>query len=140
MRAVIQRVSQASVTVDQETVARIGTGLTVLLGVTHDDTPELAQKCADKIFRLRVLAGEQSCEQAEAPLLVVSQFTLYGDTDKGRRPSWAAAAPGEKAEPLYEHFCDRLETLGASVHRGVFGAHMNVESVNDGPFTMIVEM
>lgn len=139
MRAVIQRVTSADITVDNQTVAQIGPGLTVLLGVTHTDTHQIAEKLAAKIFRLRVLPHEQSCEQTGAPLLVVSQFTLYGDTRKGRRPSWTEAAAGDVAEPIYDRFCAELENLGADVERGVFGAHMQVNLVNDGPFTMILE-
>lgn len=139
MRAVIQRVSTASVAVPDQTIAEIGPGLTVLLGVTHTDTQQTAAQLATKIFRLRILDDEQSCEQTGAPLLVVSQFTIYGDARKGRRPSWTAAAPGDLAEPMYEHFCAELEQLGAEVKRGVFGAQMQVHLVNDGPFTMILE-
>lgn len=139
MRAVIQRVSAASVAVDDQTIAEIGPGLTVLLGVTHTDTQQTAAQLAAKIFRLRILDDEQSCEQTGAPLLVVSQFTVYGDARKGRRPSWTAAAPGDLAEPMYEHFYAGLEQLGAEVKRGVFGAQMQVHLVNDGPFTMILE-
>lgn len=141
MRAVVQRVSQASVVVDGETVGAIDKpGLLVLLGATHSDTPAEAEKLAGKIWGLRILDGERSCSDVGAPLLVVSQFTLYADTRKGRRPSWSAAAPGEVAEPLVEHFCTTLRGLGASVETGRFGAHMDVSLVNDGPVTLIVEV
>lgn len=140
MRAVVQRVTRASVTVDAEVVSRIdGPGLMVLLGVTHDDTPERAEALAAKLWKLRILAEEKSASDIGAPVLVVSQFTLYADTRKGRRPSWGAAAPGAVAEPLYEEFCAALEVLGATVGRGVFGADMAVELVNDGPVTLILE-
>lgn len=140
MRAVVQRVTRASVTVDDEVVSRIdGPGLLVLLGVTHDDTAQQAATLAAKLWTLRILADEKSASDLGAPVLVVSQFTLYADTRKGRRPSWGAAAPGPVAEPLYEEFCRSLESLGASVGRGVFGADMAVELVNDGPVTLILE-
>ena len=140
MRAVVQRVSRASVTVDGEVVGAIDKpGLLVLLGATHSDTPAQAEKLAGKIWGLRILAGEQSCADVGAPLLVVSQFTLYADTRKGRRPSWSDAAPGEVAEPLVEHFCAALRQLGAAVESGRFGAHMDVALVNDGPVTLILE-
>jgi len=140
MRAVVQRVSRASVTVDGEVVGAIDKpGLLVLLGATHSDTPAQAEKLAGKIWGLRILAGEQSCADLGAPLLVVSQFTLYADTRKGRRPSWSDAAPGEVAEPLVEHFCAALRQLGAAVESGRFGAHMDVALVNDGPVTLILE-
>lgn len=141
MRAVVQRVSEASVTVGGETVGAItGPGLLALVGVTHDDEEARAAKLADKIWRLRILEGERSCADADAPLLVVSQFTLYGDTRKGRRPGWSAAAPGPVAEPLVEGFCAALRELGAHVQTGVFGAHMEVALVNDGPVTLLVEV
>ena len=141
MRAVVQRVSHASVVVDGETVGAIDKpGLLVLLGATHTDTPAEAEKLAGKIWGLRILDGERSCSDVGAPLLVVSQFTLYADTRKGRRPSWSAAAPGEVAEPLVEHFCTTLRGLGATVETGRFGAHMDVSLVNDGPVTLIVEV
>lgn len=139
MRAVIQRASRADITVDNEVVASIGSGLVVFLGVTHDDTRPAAARMAAKIFRMRILPGEESCEQSGAPLMVVSQFTLYGDARKGRRPSWTAAAPGSVAEPLYAQFCHELESLGATVAPGVFGAQMQVSIVNDGPFTLTLE-
>ncbi|TCI99118.1 D-aminoacyl-tRNA deacylase [Aeromicrobium sp. IC_218] len=140
MRAVVQRVSEASVAVDGEEVGRIGAGLMVLVGVTHDDTPEQARRLADKLWTLRVLRDEQSCSDAGAPLLVVSQFTLYGDARKGRRPTWNAAAPGPVAEPLYDAVCAHLVSLGAQVERGVFGADMAVSLTNDGPVTILLEV
>lgn len=141
MRAVVQRVDGASVAVDGETVGEIvGEGLCVLLGVTHDDTPEAAVRMARKLWTLRVLDGEKSCSDAGAPLLVISQFTLYGDARKGRRPTWAAAAPGEVAEPLVDAVCDALRALGATVATGRFGARMRVGLTNDGPFTVLLEV
>jgi D-tyrosyl-tRNA(Tyr) deacylase len=141
VRAVVQRVSEASVTVDGETVGRIDEpGLVVLVGVTHDDSPDLARKLAAKIHDLRILDGERSAADAGAPLLVVSQFTLYADTAKGRRPSWSAAAPGSVAEPLVEEVVAELQRRGATVATGRFGAHMQLHLVNDGPMTLIVEM
>lgn len=140
MRAVVQRVSEAQVTVDGKVVGRLPEpGLLVLLGVTHDDTAEQAAALARKVWDLRILHGEQSASDLRAPLLVVSQFTLYADTRKGRRPSWSAAAPGEVSEPLYDAFCVALRNLGAHVETGVFGAHMDVASVNDGPVTIWME-
>ena len=140
MRAVVQRVSEASVTVDGETVGDLGgPGLVVLLGVTHDDTPALAETLATKIWRLRILRDERSAADVGAPVLVISQFTLYADTRKGRRPSWSAAAPGPVAEPLYDRFCASLESTGARVERGRFGADMQVRLVNDGPVTLVLE-
>jgi D-tyrosyl-tRNA(Tyr) deacylase len=140
VRAVVQRVSSASVTVDGAVVGRIEAGLLVLLGVTHDDDERRAAELARKIWGLRILADERSASELAAPILVVSQFTLYADTRKGRRPSWSAAAPGHVAEPLYLAFCADLEALGAAVERGVFGAHMEVSLVNDGPITLIVDV
>jgi D-aminoacyl-tRNA deacylase len=140
MRAVVQRVSEASVTVDGKVVGRVsGPGLLVLLGVTHTDGPAQTQWLARKIWELRILRDERSASDVGAPVLVVSQFTLYGDARKGRRPTWIAAAPGPVSEPVYEAFCDELARLGATVERGVFGAHMDVALVNDGPFTMVLE-
>jgi D-tyrosyl-tRNA(Tyr) deacylase len=115
-------------------------GLVVLVGVTHADTPAVAAALASKIYNLRILPGEKSCADLAAPLLVISQFTLYADTGKGRRPSWSAAAPGPVAEPLVTAFADALRGLGASVQTGVFGADMQVELVNDGPVTLILEI
>ncbi len=114
-------------------------GLVVLVGVTHSDTKATAAALASKIYNLRILTGEKSCAEVGAPLLVISQFTLYADTAKGRRPSWSAAAPGPVAEPLVTAFADALTELGASVATGVFGADMQVELVNDGPVTLILE-
>ncbi len=139
MRAVVQRVSEASVTVDGKVVGQIGTGLMVLLGVTHDDTEATAASLAAKVWRLRIMRGEKSAEDLGAGILVVSQFTLYGDTRKGRRPTWAAAAPGPVSEPLYERFCTELRGLGAVVEQGIFGADMEIRLTNDGPTTLILE-
>ncbi len=140
MKAVVQRVGEASVLVDGNAVGSIGAGLLVLLGVTHDDTDDVANRLAHKIWNLRILRDEQSAADVDAPVLVVSQFTLYGDTRKGRRPSWTAAAPGPVAEPLYERFCTALREAGATVEQGVFGADMQVGLVNDGPTTVLLEM
>ena len=140
MRAVVSRVAQARVVVDGQPVGAIGPGLLVLLGVTHADETATADAMARKLAELRILAGERSCADTGAPLLVVSQFTLYGDTRKGRRPSWVAAAPGSVAEPLVERVVAALRERGATVETGVFGAHMQVASVNDGPFTVLVEV
>lgn len=139
MRAVVQRVSSASVTVDGAVVGEIGPGLLVLVGVTHDDGPDQVRTLARKVHELRILPGERSAQDVGAPLLVVSQFTLYADTRKGRRPSWNAAAPGPVAEPLVEAFVAELRRRGATVHTGVFGAHMQVALVNDGPVTLILD-
>ena len=140
MRAVVQRVSSASVSVDGQVTGSIdGPGLLVLLGVTHSDTEREAAALAGKIYHLRILDGEKSSADTGAPLLVISQFTLYGDTRKGRRPSWVAAAPGPVAEPLVESFVAALRGLGARVETGVFGAKMLVSLVNDGPVTLILE-
>jgi D-tyrosyl-tRNA(Tyr) deacylase len=132
-------VRRAAVRVDGQVVGEIGPGLLVLLGVHRDDGPGAAPAMARKLHELRILDGERSCAEAGAPLLVVSQFTLYGDTRKGRRPSWSAAARPEAAEPLVEAVVAALRERGASVATGVFGAAMAVESVNDGPFTVLVE-
>ncbi|MEV0419406.1 D-aminoacyl-tRNA deacylase [Streptosporangium canum] len=141
MRAVVQRVSSASVTVDGTTVGAIDEpGLLVLVGVTHTDTPAEAARLAAKLWGLRILSGEKSCSDIGAPLLVVSQFTLYGDARKGRRPTWQAAAPGPVAEPLVEAVCTELRGLGAHVETGVFGADMKVGLTNDGPITVILEI
>ncbi len=141
MRAVAQRVTEAAVTVGGETVGKIsGPGLCVLVGVTHDDTPERAGQLARKLWSLRILPDERSCSDVGAPLLVISQFTLYGDPRKGRRPTWHAAAPGEVAEPLVDEVVARLRELGAHVETGRFGADMKVSLTNDGPFTVIVEV
>ena len=138
MRALVQRVSRAAVDVDGRRVAEIGPGLLVLLGVTHADGPEEADRLADKVRALRVFADADGRMNEplgdEREVLCVSQFTLYGDTRKGNRPAYVAAAPPAHAEPLYERFCDRL-----GAQRGLFGAHMDVELVNDGPVTLLVE-
>lgn len=146
MRVLVQRVTSAQVTVDDEVVGRIDPaangaphGLLALVGVTHDDTPATAKTLADKLFRLRILDGERSAADLAAPILVVSQFTLYADTAKGRRPSWSAAAPGAVAEPLVDAFAADLRVLGATVATGRFGAHMRIELVNDGPVTILLE-
>ncbi len=140
MRAVVQRVLGASVTVDGATVGAIeGPGLLVYLGVTHDDGPADVAWTARKIWDLRLLREEQSASDIGAPVLVVSQFTLYGDARKGRRPTWQAAAPGPVSEPLYDAVCAALSGLGARVERGVFGADMQVTSVNDGPITLVLD-
>jgi D-tyrosyl-tRNA(Tyr) deacylase len=137
---VVQRVLRASVTVDDAVIGAIdGPGLLVYLGVTHGDSATEAAWMARKIWDLRLLRDEQSASDIGAPVLVVSQFTLYGDARKGRRPTWQAAAPGEVSEPLYDAVCAELEALGARVARGSFGADMQVESVNDGPITVILD-
>ena len=138
MKALVQRVARAVVRVDGEVVGEIGPGMVVLLGVTHDDTPAIADKLADKLSKLRIFPDADG--RMNEPLgpdrgvLCVSQFTLYGDARKGNRPSYVAAAPPELAEPLYERVCDALDA-----ERGSFGAHMEVELVNDGPVTLLVE-
>ena len=140
MRAVVQRVLEASVTVDGKVVGEISKpGLLVLLGVTHDDGSEEIAWMARKLWGLRILREERSASDVDAPVLVVSQFTLYGDARKGRRPTWVAAAPGDHSEPVYQAFCLELERLGATVARGSFGADMQVSLVNDGPVTVILE-
>ncbi|MCZ2526697.1 D-aminoacyl-tRNA deacylase [Streptomyces sp. HB2AG] len=141
MRAVAQVVTEAKVDVDGVTVGSIiGPGLCVLVGVTHDDTPEKAAQLARKLWSLRILPGEKSCSDLGAPLLVISQFTLYGDARKGRRPTWNAAAPGPVAEPLVDEVCARLRELGAHVETGRFGADMKVSLANDGPFTVVLDI
>lgn len=140
MRAVVQTVSRASVTVDGAIVGSITDGLLVLLGVTHTDRVAVAQAMARKVYELRILDGERSAAELAAPVLVVSQFTLYGDARKGRRPSWTAAAPAPVAEPLVDAFAEALRARGARVATGVFGAHMLVESVNVGPRTVLLEL
>jgi D-tyrosyl-tRNA(Tyr) deacylase len=138
---VVQRVQRAEVTVDGQVVGAIREpGLLVLLGVTHGDTEAVADRLADKTWQLRVLDGERSCADAGAPLLVVSQFTLYADTRKGRRPSWSAAAPGPVSEPLVEAYVAALRRRGAHVETGRFGAHMEVTLVNDGPVTLVLDV
>ena len=137
----MQRVSRASVAVDGQVVGAIDEpGLLILVGVTHGDTRDQAAKLAAKLWGLRILDGEKSCSDIGAPLLVISQFTLYADTRKGRRPSWLAAAPGPVAEPLVEAVISSLRELGARVQTGVFGAGMKVSLVNDGPVTIIIEL
>ncbi|MET9416448.1 D-aminoacyl-tRNA deacylase [Streptomyces klenkii] len=141
MRAVVQRVDGARVVVDGETVGEIiGQGLCVLVGVTHDDTPAKAEQLARKLWSVRILEDEKSCSDVGAPLLVISQFTLYGDARKGRRPTWNAAAPGAVAEPLVDAVVAHLRALGAQVETGRFGADMKVSLTNNGPFTVIVEV
>jgi D-tyrosyl-tRNA(Tyr) deacylase len=142
VRAVVQRVRSASVSVDGEVVGSIdgGQGLCVLVGVTHDDTEETAARLAAKVHELRILDDERSAAEAAAPLLVISQFTLYADTRKGRRPTWNAAAPGPVAEPLVDHVVAVLRERGAHVETGRFGADMQVALVNDGPVTLILEV
>lgn len=141
MRAVVQRVNGASVAVEGETTGEIvGEGLCVLVGVTHEDTADQAAQLARKLWSLRILNGEKSCSDLAAPLLVISQFTLYGDARKGRRPTWNAAAPGPVAEPLVDEVVARLRDLGAEVATGEFGADMQVSLTNDGPFTVLVEV
>jgi len=140
MRAVLQRVSRASVRVDGEVVGQLdGPGLVALVGITHDDGADQVAWLARKIRELRIMRDEQSVADLGAGVLVVSQFTLYGDARKGRRPTWAAAAPGPVSEPLYDALCAELERLGTPVERGVFGAAMSVELVNDGPFTVVLD-
>jgi D-aminoacyl-tRNA deacylase len=140
VRAVVQRVSEASVTVDGEVVGAIDAGLLVLVGVTHTDDAATATTPARKVHELWILADERSAAEVGAPLLVVSQFTLYAETRKGRRPTWLAAAPGPVAEPLVEAVVAALRERGAHVETGVFGAHMRVALVNDGPVTILVEV
>jgi D-aminoacyl-tRNA deacylase len=138
LRALVQRVSRASVDVEGERVAEIGPGLLLLLGVTHDDTPEQADRLADKVRALRIFPDadvKMNEPLGDREVLCVSQFTLYGDARKGNRPAYVAAARPEHAEPLYERFCERLDA-----RRGVFGALMAVELVNDGPVTLMVEL
>ncbi|RAO34834.1 D-aminoacyl-tRNA deacylase [Micromonospora saelicesensis] len=140
MRAVVQTVGRASVTVDGEVVGAIENGLLVLLGVTHTDTAETAQTMARKVHEVRILDGERSAADTGAPILVVSQFTLYGDVRKGRRPSWTAAAPAEVAEPLVTAVVDALRERGAKVETGRFRTHMLVESTNIGPQTLLLDL
>jgi D-tyrosyl-tRNA(Tyr) deacylase len=143
MRVLVQRVTSASVSVGGEVVGEIrpsGQGLLALVGVTHSDTDAIARRMAEKLWQLRILDDERSAADVGAPILVISQFTLYANTVKGRRPSWNAAAPGAVAEPLVTVFANALRELGAQVETGVFGADMQVESVNDGPVTLVLEM
>ncbi|MCL2395127.1 MAG: D-aminoacyl-tRNA deacylase [Acidimicrobiaceae bacterium] len=144
MRAVVQRVSEASVRIDGDTVGEIGTGLCVLVGVTHFDTTAEARRLADRLWNLRIFPDEEgkinrSAADGNLPLLVISQFSLYADTSRGRRPSFVAAAPGEQAEPLVDEVVAALRALGATVATGRFGAYMAVALVNDGPLTVTLE-
>ncbi len=140
MRAVLQRASSASVSVDGTVVGRIDEpGLVVLLAVTHDDGPDQVSWMVRKIRDLRIMREERSVAELGSPVLVISQFTLYGDARKGRRPTWQRAAPGEVSEPVYRAVCAGLEELGTRVQTGSFGADMAVELVNDGPVTLILE-
>ena len=143
MRVLVQRVTSASVSVDGAVVGTIRPehqGLLALVGVTHSDTDATARRMAEKLWQLRVLDDERSAADTGAPILVVSQFTLYANTAKGRRPTWNAAAPGAVAEPLVTVFAEALRDLGAEVATGVFGADMAVELVNDGPVTVLLEL
>ncbi|WP_025737160.1 D-aminoacyl-tRNA deacylase [Mycobacterium genavense] len=143
MRVLVQRVSSAAVAIDGRVVGAIhpeSQGLLAFVGVTHGDDPDKARRLAEKLWKLRILADERAAADIDAPILVVSQFTLYADTAKGRRPSWNAAAPGAVAEPLVAAFAEALRGLGAHVETGVFGANMQVELVNDGPVTVFLEL
>ncbi len=143
MRILVQRVTSAAVSVDGDVVGAVrpdGQGLLALVGVTHDDDVSKAQRLAEKLWQLRILDDEKSAADVNAPILVVSQFTLYANTAKGRRPTWNAAAAGSVAEPLVAAFADALRRLGARVETGVFGAHMQIELVNDGPVTVLLEL
>ena len=143
MRILVQRVTSASVSVDGQVVAAIdpdGQGLLALVGVTHTDDAAKARRLAEKLWQLRILDDEKSAVDIGAPILVVSQFTLYANTAKGRRPTWNAAAPGAVAEPLVTSFAEALRSLGAQVETGVFGADMQVQLVNDGPVTVLLEL
>ena len=140
MRIVVQRALRGSVTVEGRVVGSLPTpGLVVLGGITHDDDEAVVRRMADKLWGLRILDGEQSAADVGAPLLVVSQFTLYANARKGRRPSWSAAAPGPVSEPLVDAFVAALRELGAHVETGIFGADMQVELVNDGPVTLVLD-
>ena len=140
MRLVVQRVTSASVEVDGEIVGAIDRpGLLILAGVAHEDQAATVDRLAEKVWTLRILDGERSCQEENAPILVVSQFTLYADTRKGRRPSWSAAAPRAVSEPLVEAFVSSLRLRGAEVATGVFGAYMAVTLTNDGPVTLILD-
>lgn len=140
MRAVLQRVSSASVTVQGQTVGAIHQpGLLALVGITHGDGPAQVQKLAEKTANLRLLDGEQSVLDAGAPVLAVSQFTLYGDAQKGRRPSWSKAAPRPVSQPLFDAYVQELRDMGVTVETGTFGAQMQVELTNDGPVTLILD-
>ena len=139
MKAVLQRVTRASVTVEGEVVGSIGPGLVALVGATHDDAAAAVDLIVRKIAELRIMRDEQSVTDIGGEVLVVSQFTLYADTRKGRRPSWNGAAPGPVAEPLVEAVVEGLRARGLTVATGVFGAMMAVELVNDGPVTILLE-
>ena len=140
MRLVVQRVTSARVEVAGKIVGAIDRpGLLILAGITHDDQPDAVDRLAEKVWTLRILDGERSCQEQNAPILVVSQFTLYADTRKGRRPSWSAAAPRAVSEPLIEAFVSSLRLRGAEVATGVFGAQMQVTLTNDGPVTLILD-
>lgn len=140
MRVVLQRVTSAAVTVDGQTVGSIDRpGLLALVGITHDDGEKQVQKLAEKTAQLRLLEGEVSCLDAGAPVLAVSQFTLYADSKKGRRPSWSKAAPAPVSEPLFNSYVEALRALGLKVETGVFGAQMQVSLTNDGPVTLILD-
>jgi D-tyrosyl-tRNA(Tyr) deacylase len=144
MRALLQRVSKARVTVNDEVVGEIGRGFVILLGVTHTDTQQEADWLANKVAGIRLFEDDQGKMNAaladvDGEFLVVSQFTLYGDARKGRRPSFSHAARPEQAEPLVEYFCDKLREKGFNVTTGVFGAHMHVDIHNDGPVTLMIE-
>jgi D-tyrosyl-tRNA(Tyr) deacylase len=144
MRALVQRVTEARVRVDGDVIGEIGAGLCVLVGVTHDDDQAVARKLAEKVWNLRVFDDADglmnvSLDAVGGAALVVSQFTLYGDTRRGRRPSWTAAAPPERAAGLVDAFTDALRDLGAHVSTGKFAARMQVELVNDGPVTLLIE-
>lgn len=139
MRVVLQRVSNAKVTVAGETIGEIQEGLLALVGITHEDSIDQVTKLARKTWELRILADETSCSERNAPILAVSQFTLYADCKKGRRPSWNKAAPAEISEPLFNAYVAELQKLGAQVETGQFGAEMQVSLVNEGPVTIILE-
>jgi D-aminoacyl-tRNA deacylase len=145
MRALVQRVARARVEVDGEVVGEIGPGLCAFVGVTHSDTEAVAAKLAERLWTLRIFDDEggfmnRPVSEGTGEILVVSQFTLYGDTSRGRRPSWAAAARPEQAEPLVTRLVEALQELGATVATGRFAAHMHVELVNDGPVTLTLEV
>jgi D-tyrosyl-tRNA(Tyr) deacylase len=140
VRVLVQRVIRASVEVDGAVVGAIDSGLVALVGITHTDTTDIAHRLARKLHGLRILRAERSvADTPEAAVLAVSQFTLYGDARKGRRPTWAAAAPGPVAEPLFDEFVAALRAAGATVQTGVFGADMRVDLINDGPVTVLLE-
>lgn len=140
MRVILQRAGRAKVSVEDATIGELPRrGLVALVGITHDDSEAIVERMADKVWHLRILDDERSASDIDAPLLVVSQFTLYANTRKGRRPSWNQAAPGDISEPLVDHFVAALRGLGAHVETGQFGAMMQVELVNDGPMTIILD-